>query len=539
MSTLEQDIKRLPPQELVTLLWELQRRPEQTPPDPLPFIWFLRGGRGSGKTKTGSNHVFETAKKLPHTPENRIVRVGLVSATFTDVRITMIEGETGLRSIIPRDLELAWNRSLGELKIQLPGPPYREVHFFAYSAERPELLRGPQHHIVWVDEPAKFKDADKEPTNPDTTWSNLMMGLRLGPSPHVIVTGSPEPNKLVKYLANHPNCISHIMTTFDNEANLPQQTMEEYRRLPRTSRTARQELFAEILLDNPDSIFSNDLIDQDRKDPDPNSGLELRKVLGYDPSMSASEDSDEAGIILSAFTKDKEDGTHAYILEDHSGHLSTTDQVTIVTNLIIDQEIPELIVEQNQGAGFVINNLKTAFMAHQDVQTCDVRTIKRPRQSKAGAIKQWKYTITFKSKNRSPFSFMLYSIHAKMSKVLRAELVAINYEQHRVHHPTQGLPICHVRTCSASLEDQMVVWGEKSKNSPDRMDAAVYTLLHIFGADHALSSKKNATITTAANAPDMPSYDPRQDLSRPPLTLSRHSRAYNVDLMDEPGGKRR
>lgn len=451
-----------------------------------------------------------------------------------------------MRSIIPRDLELAWNRSLGELKVLIPSP-YREIHFFAYSSERPDLLRGPQHHLAWMDEPAKMKDADKEPTNPGTTWSNLMMGLRLGPAPHAVITGTPTPCKLIKYLVAHPNCITNRMSTFDNEDNLPQQTIEEMRRLPRTSRTARQELFAEILLDNPDSIFSAELIEQDRADYEdfefwqpeetdkrwlegPVSRPDLRLVLGYDPSMSASDESDEAGIVLSGFTKTKEDGTHAFALEDHSGHLSPTEQVSTVVNLIIDKEIPELIVEQNQGAGFVLNNLKTAFIAHEDVSQVDIREIKKRRASKAGSMKMWKYTVTFRDKSRYPFSFTLYAIHAKISKVLRAELAALNYEMHRVHHPTQGLPICQITTCGAALEDQMVVWGPESKDSPDRMDAFVYTLLHIFGIEHALSSKKHATIQTAAKAQDLPPYDPRQDLSRPPLTLSKHSRAYNVDI---------
>jgi phage terminase large subunit-like protein len=393
-----------------------------------------------------------------------------------------------------------------------------------------------------MDEPAKLKDADKEPTNPGTTWSNLMMGLRLGPNPHAIITGTPTPCKLIKYLVAHPNCITNRMSTFDNEDNLPQQTIEEMRRLPRTSRTARQELFAEILLDNPDSIFSAELIEQDRADPETFDYMltekeferpSLRLVLGYDPSMSASDESDEAGIVLSGFTKTKEDGTHAFILEDHSGHLGPREQVITVVNLIIDKEIPELIVEQNQGAGFVLNNLKTEFIAHPDVQQVDTREIKKRRNTKAGSIKTYKYTVTFRDKNRSPFSFFLHAIHAKVAKVVRAELAAINYEQHRVHHPPQGLPICNITTCGASLEDQMAVWGPTDKDSPDRMDAAVYTLLHIFGSDIALSSKKHATIQTAAHVEPLPSYDPRQDLSRPPLTLTRHSRAYNIDI----GGK--
>jgi phage terminase large subunit-like protein len=492
------------------------------------------GGRGSGKTLTGANHVFETAKNLYIPPtDKKIVRVALISQTFTDVRITMIEGDTGLRSIIPRELELAWNRSLGELKVQIPGSNYREIHFFAYSSERPELLRGPQHHLIWVDEPAKLKDANTEPTNPGTTWSNMMMGLRLGNTPHCVITGTPEPHKLIKYLVAHPSCVTHRMPTYENYDNLPQQTKEEYERLPRTSRVARQELFAELLLDNPNSIFSQELIEQYRQDPTPEQQKNLNKVLGWDPSMTDNPDSDEAGIFLSGWLpEDKKTDTplQAFILEDHSGHFSPHVQSQIVTNLIIDQRISEVIMEQNQGAGFVKLQLETQLQAHPDVQSFTTRKHKK-RPTKAGTVQMWKYTILFKNKNTPPHTFMLHSIQASVNKKTRADLVSVRYELGQVHHPTQGLPICEHTTCSASLEDQMVLWSEDSKGSPDRMDAAVYTLLHIFGTEHALSNKKPATIHTAARSKDLPEYDPRQDLTRiSQMDLSRASRAYNVDI---------
>jgi len=538
---LNRKLRQLPPEELLVLLWHLKRFPNQIAPctknhvdrkrctiECLPYIWFLLAGRGAGKTLTGAHHIFEVTKNLPNIPAYRIVRVGLVSETFKDVKNTMIEGDTGLDTIIPQDLIISNNRTSGEFKFCFKTPFYREVHCQAYSSERPNDLRGPNNHIVWFDEAAKSSDADKEPTAAGTTWSNIVMSLRSGQYPHIVVTSTPRNNKLVNYIANHENCVTSRMTSLDN-TQLPPGYLEELSRLPKTSRTYRQEVLAEILIDNPDSIFDAQLIDQDRADPPEDQDLHL--VLGYDPTMSASDDSDEAGIFLSAFTKDKENGTHAYLLEDHSGHFKPPEQVSTVINLILSKEIPELIVEQNQGAGFVLTNIKTALQDHPDVQVVDARDLKKIRASKAGAVKATKYTITFKDKHRAPFSFILYAIHARASKVLRAELAAINYEQHRVHHPTNGLPICHIQTCRASLEDQMVTWGPDSKESPDRLDSAVYTLLHIFGENHALSSKKFATIQTAANARDLPPYDPRaniQDISQ--LTLSRHSRAYSVDL---------
>ena len=533
---LEDDINKLPPHELVTLKWHLQRRKSQTAPDPLPMFWFLLGGRGSGKTLTGANHVYELGKNHLFRPgEKKIVRVALISETFTDVRITMIEGETGLRSIVPQDLELAWNRSLGEYKFFIPGSDYREVHCFAYSSERPELLRGPQHHYVWLDEPAKLKDADKEPTDPSTTWSNMLMGLRLGKSPHAIITGTPEPHKLIKMLVAHEDCVTHNMSSIDNWENLPEAMKKNIQRLPKTSRVYRQEVLAEILLDNPDSIISQESIDLYRASPPEDKELHL--VLGYDPSMTSNAESDESGIILSGFTLDVtktetgvEKDTHAYILEDHSGHHDPTAQGRIVVDLLLDKRVPELIFEQNQGAEFVLNNIKTTLLNHSEVKEAHWREMKK-KATKAGVMKRWRVSVLFKDREREPYTFIAYSIHAKVGKSLRADSVAIHYDMGHIHHPVDGLPICEIPTCKANLEDQEVLWSADKRDSPDRMDAAVYTLLHIFGMEHALSNKRPASVKTAAKAADMPRYDPRAQISeREPVKLSKASRAYNIDI---------
>src|SRR5205807_456338 len=152
---LREKLRDLAPHELVNLKWRLKRRPSQTPPSPLPFIWVLLAGRGSGKTLTAANHVFQYVQELPFTAENRIVRVALIGETFNDIKATMVEGATGLRNVVPRSLEETSNRSLGELKIVFPQgkgfPERREVHFFSYTSQEAGKLRGPQHHIAWID----------------------------------------------------------------------------------------------------------------------------------------------------------------------------------------------------------------------------------------------------------------------------------------------------------------------------------------------------------------------------------------------------
>ncbi|MCP6210118.1 terminase family protein, partial [Klebsiella pneumoniae] len=66
-------------------------------------------------------------------------------------------------------------------------PTRGEVEFgsgaraYVYAAESPESLRGPEHHVAWCDELAKWRHAD-------ATWDNLMLGMRLGERPQTLVT---------------------------------------------------------------------------------------------------------------------------------------------------------------------------------------------------------------------------------------------------------------------------------------------------------------------------------------------------------------
>lgn len=507
------EIKKLPAAELALLLWHNQRRKEQTPPDPLPLIWFLKGGRGSGKTLTASNHIFEIAKNLPFTPENRIVRVALIGETFKDVKNTMIEGATGLRSIVPRSLEVAWNRTTGEYKFKFPPSPgnpyYREVHCQAFSTEVPDMLRGPQHHLAWFDEPAKARDADAQPTKEGTTWSNLIFGLRLGTNPHVIVSGTPTPCRLVKYLVNHPECQVTAMTTFDNRENLPEAILRDYERLDPKSRAARQELYAELILDNPDGLFSQENFNDNRYYTLPADAT--YKVMGWDPSASSSPDADETGIVIVAATQNRHQtrqaaktlgtpeggGTcHAYVTDDLSGHFTPAQSTTLVIRTILEKRIDDLLFEQNQGVDFIIQQLRQAL---QDNTTFYAMRPTKKRTTAWGPQKAWLVSATFTQiiddeEREFLHKFHIIAIHANKGKQVRAEAATIRYDSGQVHHPP-SLPTCPMRNCKAQLEEQAIAWSPAQKNSsPDRLDALVYALLHIFGA-HALNRNQPAKLS--------------------------------------------
>lgn len=489
--------------------WWLQRRPEQTCPDPIPTIWLLLGGRGSGKTYSAANHIYEFCVSLPHTPKNRVVHVALIGAVFDDVKTTMVEGPSGILNLIPEENLIAWNRTAGELKFFIrDGEYYREIRCNAYTAERPEKLRGPNTHVAWMDEMAKFKDADIDPMTIGTTWSNMMGGLRSGTNPHVIVTGTPTPCKLVRYILDHPDMKFTKMHQEDNAKNLADSFLAEFRRMRKDSRIYRQEAAAEVLMDNPNALFDEDDVEVNRaelpdvNEPDPATSEKpkILKVLAYDPSASSSADSDECGIVICGYTPEvkqmsKERGgrpvvvkpTHAYVLEDLSGHFTPSEQVRMVIEKVLKDKIDDLVFEQNQGVEFVMGALEQAVKD----KTVEYKIRKHPKGKKTdyGIVKRW--LVSGVDLDNEPFKFTIYAIHALKGKKLRAEMVSGRYETNQVHHPVNySLPMCEISGCGASLESQMTSWDpESKKSSPDRLDALVYCLLHIFSGFMITRSK--------------------------------------------------
>jgi len=537
MDDLSRLLSQLTDHELVFLKWHLLRRPAQTPPDPLPYIWFLKGGRNSGKTVTASNHIFELACTLPFVPDNRIVRVALVGETFDDVKGTMVEGKTGLLGIVPEEMVRAWNRSLGELIVEVPQsevvPERREIRFNAYTSERPDKIRGPAFHLAWIDEPAKFKDADEDPMKAGTTFSNLTLALRSGTKPHLIVTGTPTPCRLVRYFLDHPRAVVTHMSTIDNIDNVPEEFRDEILRMPSTSRTARQEIYAEVLDDNPEAVFFQSVIDetrvgQRRADGSeiavPHDDADFALVLGWDPSMTSGEDADEAGIVLTGWTQERREGgrqsgssfkpAEAYVLADLSARYTPTEQTRVVISTVLEREVADLVFESNQGADFVLTQI------HTELSTCCLEVHRRELRSKLvkyGSLKRWRYRVV--KEDGEPFSFIVNAIHAQKGKQLRAEVAAMKYDSGQVHHPAAGLDI---------LEREMTGWSPLAKRSPNRVDGVTYTLLHIFGARQMMR-----------HAPARLSAPGAEPLRAAPLDVAqrrgRGASIWSMDLMERRG----
>src|SRR5256885_16648982 len=71
--------------------WRLKARPDQLPPVGDWRTWYVRGGRGSGKTWTGAHAIGEWILSDPEPGE-----WGVIAPTFEDGWATCVEGPSGL-----------------------------------------------------------------------------------------------------------------------------------------------------------------------------------------------------------------------------------------------------------------------------------------------------------------------------------------------------------------------------------------------------------------------------------------------------------
>lgn len=236
---IQMDIQSLPPEyrELAgspfaarRMNWLASARPEQLPP-PEDLSWrtlLLLSGRGYGKTRASMEDAAFYGLKHPG------ARIAIVGETFGDGRDVLIEGESGLLSCLGEWAVSGWNRSLGELIL-----PNR-TRYKLYSGDRPDQLRGPQHHRAYVDELAKFD-------YPDDCWTQLQLGLRLGEAPRALITTTPRAIPLIRQLMEQDGVIVQRGSTFDNAANLSEAFLREIRLRYEGTRLGDQELYGEIV----------------------------------------------------------------------------------------------------------------------------------------------------------------------------------------------------------------------------------------------------------------------------------------------------
>ncbi len=343
-------------------------------------------------------------------------RISLVAATAHDARDVMVEGESGLLAVCP-----PWNRPVYE-------PTKKRITWKSgavatvFSADEPARLRGPQADAAWADELAFWRYPE--------AWDNLLLGLRLagpgGPDsdidvgPRCVVTTTPRPSPLLKDLLKRDS--THVLrsTTFDNEANLASEFIDDIIERYEGTRLGRQELYAELLTDTEGALWTRDVIEAGRVMEAPPL---KRIVVAIDPAASSGEHSNHTGIVVAGISNSGE----CYVLEDATVKASPAQWAQRAVRCFHEHKADRIVAEANQGGDMVRHTIAT-------VDTVGPR-------------------VTVKL------------VHATRGKFTRAEPVAALYEQGKVHH-VGGF---------AKLEDQLCTWTIDDP-SPDRLDALVWAV---------------------------------------------------------------
>ncbi len=397
-------IKALSNKEQASLAhdWEFWARPDQLPPPTDWRYWLVLAGRGFGKTRIGAEWVRQQARTSQH--------ITIAGATSDDARTIMVEGESGILAVCS-DRER---------------PKYlahkREIHWpnggktLVMSADEPERFRGKQHEILWADELASWRYPE--------SWDQAMLGLRLG-KPVALVTTTPRPTPIIRRLLADPHTAITRGSTYDNRDNLAPEFFDTILKRYEGTRLGRQELMAEMLLDNPNALWQRDTIDLSRVQSAP----ELKRcVIGVDPAATGGDDADLTGIVAAGLGRDG----RGYALGDYSLRGSPDAWARKVVWAFEKHKADRVIVEVNNGGDMCESVLRHV----------------------------------------AP-NLPITQVRASTGKWARAEPIAALYEQGRIAH-VGSFP---------ELEDQMCdyVPGE-GKRSPDRMDALVWAFTHLMPA---------------------------------------------------------
>jgi phage terminase large subunit-like protein len=392
----------------VSSTWAFHVRDEQRPPQGDWTTWIYLGGRCAGKTRAGAEWVRDRV-------ENGCRRIAIVGANANDARYVMVEGESGLLSVAS-----PWLRAKYEPSKRLITWPNGAIATL-YSAEDPDMLRGPQHDTAWCDELAKW-------TYLEAAFDNLQLGLRLGQRPQQMVTTTPRALPVLKSLMQRSDSVITRSTSYDNRDNLAPAFFAHVISRYEGTRFGRQEIDAEILDEIQGALWTRAMIDDALVAHSVPVPKMVRVVVGVDPSGTRGQDGrDSVGIVVAGKAIDG----RCYVMDDWTCSLSPAGWGRRVAEAVALHKADCVVAEENFGGAMVESVLLAAQVGTR-----------------------------------------IKMVHASHGKIARAELISALYEQRRVGHAG----------AFTQLEDQFCALtpdGYLGKGSPDRADAAIWALTEL------------------------------------------------------------
>jgi phage terminase large subunit-like protein len=424
----EQSLETL--EEIARGEWWWVSRPEQVPPETDYSVFLYLAGRGAGKTRSGAEWVVERCLRYPLTTSSAPTEHLIVAKNLEDARKVCMEGESGILRVLAR-------KGLEEKKdfiyTRSPKPKIiflkHGTKIYTAGADNEDCGRGPNHTSLWLDEVIAWP-------KPMQTWKEglrpSLRGAIEGDRPRAFVTTTPKPIDILHmWLATADGSVAISRgSTFDNVMGLPEEYLEDMRREYGDSALGRQELYGEMLESLEGALFGYNYINRTRVDIGPEKVTS--RVVAVDPSLTGDEDGDEMGVVV--VLRDHRD--HMYVLEDASMKLVGRDAALHCWRVFERHGADVLVYENNLGHAWMEQVLRDAYRELQ----------------KEG----------FFPDNTNP---PLKAIRSYQGKQLRAEPVAMRYQQGRIH----------MIGTWPELEKQLVSWDPlSSRDSPDRLDAFVH-----------------------------------------------------------------
>lgn len=322
--------------------WRVWARPEQLAPPGDWLTWLVLAGRGFGKTRAGCEWVRSIACGPSPLARGTHGRIAIIAETAADARDVLVEGESGLLAIHPKDFRPLYEPS--KRRLTWPNGAIATL----YNAVEPDQLRGPQHDAALCDELAKWRYAEE-------TWDQLQFGLRLGSDPRIAVTTTPRATAIIRALVDSADTIVTRGTTLDNASNLAPKFLRKMRDRYEGTRIGRQELNAEILDDFPGAMWTRAMLDVARIREAPR----LRRiVVAVDPSGNSGgdESADDIGIVIAGKGHDG----RGYVLADWTCDLSPAGWGRRAVEAFDEFKADRIVAEKNFGGAMVENVIATA-----------------------------------------------------------------------------------------------------------------------------------------------------------------------------------
>jgi len=340
--------------------------------------------------------------------------ISLVAQTAGDIRDTVFRGPSGILTNAHPDRRPIYTPST-------KSATYRNGSVIrTFSADAEEGPAGSGASVILFDELFLYPKQQ-------TIWDAFLFTLREGDHQQIVIASTPRPTALAKHLIHEDDEVT-LITGSSQENTASPAFLKRLEKRFNGTRLGRQEMHAELLMDNPDAMFTSDSIEKNRITEEKWKTMVDdidRIVVAVDPSTTNNKSSDLCGISVCASIDD-----HAYVLEDLSIKDLPEKWASVAVDAYERHKASKIVAESNQGGSMV-----------------------------GLVLRQVDSNIN------------LELIHARVGKYTRMEPVSALYERGMIHHV--GLENLK------ELEDEMTEWSPKvgrNQKSPDRVDALVYAI---------------------------------------------------------------